>query len=263
LPKVFFKKPWVGQQNDENRGKKEIKMPTISLLEMLKSGVHFGHQKQRWHPKMKQFIYTTRSGVHIIDLEKTSEKLQEACDFITEIVQKGGKILFVATKRQAQNMVKKIAIDLRMPYVSEHWIGGCLTNFETITKLPGRLKELRKNREKGELEKYTKLERLKFDKEITELEKMVGGIESMTSLPQAVFIIDLKTEKTAVSEARKKKIPIIAIVDTNCNPDLIDYPVPGNDDAIKSLQLITGLVAQAIKEGQAEALSGKVKEEVK
>lgn len=225
-------------------------MQEISLEEMLKAGVHFGHQKQRWHPKMKPYIYTTRGGVHIIDLEKTAEKLQIALDFLADVVGRGGSVLLVATKRQAQAIVKKAAAESGMPHITERWIGGTLTNYETISKLVKRLKDLRNKREKGELTKYTKLEQLQFDKEIKDLEVTVGGIETMSGLPQAIFIVDLKKEKTALKEARKKKIPIVAIVDTNCNPDLVDYPIPANDDATKALNFIMRYVVAAIIQGR-------------
>jgi small subunit ribosomal protein S2 len=230
--------------------KKGINMQEVSLLDMLKAGVHFGHQKQRWHPKMKPYIYTTRAGVHIIDLEQTAAKLSAACDFITATVKTGGTVLFVATKRQAQSIVKTVADEVHMPSITNHWIGGTLTNFDTIHKLISRLKDLRSKRERGELAKYTKLEQLQFSKEITDLEKSVGGIEKMSTLPQALFIVDLKTEKTALREARKKKIPIVAIVDTNCNPDLVDYPIPANDDATKSLQFLMRIITATIKTAQ-------------
>ena len=221
-------------------------MKEIPLLDMLKSGVHFGHQKRRWHPKMKPYIHTSRSGIYIIDLEKTAEKLKEACDFISETVSTGGKILFVATKRQAQTIVQEAAREAGMLFVTERWIGGTLTNFENISKLIRRLKDLRSKKQKGELDKYTKREQLQFTEEIEYLEKLVGGIEQMEKLPQALFVVDVRKEKTAVREARKKKIPVIAMVDTNCNPDLIDYPIPANDDAIKAIKIIISAVLDSI-----------------
>lgn len=225
-------------------------MQEISLLEMLKSGVHFGHQKKRWHPQMKPYIYTMRGGVHIIDLEKTAEKLQAACDFVSSVISQGGTILFVATKQQAKEIARKQAEATGMPYVVERWLGGTLTNFENISKLVQRLKELRTKKEKGELAKYTKREQLQFDEEIQSLGKVVGGIESMGRLPQALFIIDIKKEKTALSEARKKNIPVVGVVDTNSNPKLVDYPIPANDDASKSIAYLADAIAAAIVEGQ-------------
>lgn len=221
-------------------------MQEISLLEMLKSGVHFGHQKRRWHPKMAPYIYTVRGGVQIIDLEKTAEKLKEACDFVKQTVTAGGTILFVATKRQAQPIVRRWAEAAGMPYVVERWLGGTLTNFENIARLVQRLKELRTQKQQGEFSKYTKREQLQFEEEMRNLEKVVGGIETMGRLPQALFLIDVKKEKTAFREARKRAIPVIAIADTNCNPSIIDYPIPANDDATKSIELITRVIAETV-----------------
>lgn len=236
-------------------------MQDISLLEMLKSGVHFGHQKRRWHPKMKPYIYTIRGGVQIIDLEKTADKLQAAGDFISKTVSQGGKILFVATKRQAQALIKKCAQETKMPYVVERWLGGTLTNFDNISKLVHHLKDLRKKKEQGELSKYTKREQMQFNKEIENLEKIVGGIEAMGQLPQALFLVDIKKEKTALREARKKKIPIIALVDTNCNPELADFPIPANDDATKSIEFIANTITEAIIQAQ-KGLATKKNEKV-
>ncbi|MDD5040762.1 MAG: 30S ribosomal protein S2 [Patescibacteria group bacterium] len=226
-------------------------MQEASLLDMLKSGVHFGHQQRRWHPKMKPFIYTSRSGVNIIDLEQTALKLREACDFLASMVSRGGVILFVGSKRQAQPIVKRAALETGMPYVTERWIGGTMTNFENISKRIHRLKDLRSQRDRGELEKYTKHEQLKFDEEIKELEELIGGIETLNQLPAAMFVVDVRREKTAIREARKKKVPIVAMVDTNCNPEMIDYPIPANDDATKSIKLIVDIVAQSIKAAKA------------
>lgn len=226
-------------------------MEQQALLDMLKSGVHFGHQARNWHPKMKPFIFTTRGGIHIIDLEKTAVQLSHAMTFVSDLAARGGTILFVTTKRQATAIVKKAAETSSMPAVTERWIGGTLTNFENILSLVHRLKDLRRQRDTGELGKYTKRERLKKEEEIANLEKSVGGIEGLEKLPDAVFIIDIKKERTAVREARKRKIPIVAIVDTNANPDLVDYAIPGNDDATKSISLLTDAVAHAVQEGVA------------
>lgn len=225
-------------------------MHTISLLEMLKNGVHFGHQAKNWHPKMKSFIFTVRGGIHIIDLEKTAEYLQYAVDFITDKVANGGKVLFITTKRQAQEIVKQAASSVDMPAVTERWIGGTLTNFDNIALLVRHLKELRDQRDSGEFEKYTKLEQLKKTEEIANLEKSVGGIENLSKLPDVVFIVDIKKEKTALREARKKKIPVVAMVDTNVNPDLVDYPIPANDDATKSITLLVQAISEAVVAGQ-------------
>jgi len=245
----------------KTEAKKETIMIDISLEEMLKKGVHFGHQKAKWYPKMKPYLFTTRRGVHIIDLEKTAEKIQEAFEFITKTVKADGQILFVATKRQAQEIVKKYAKEADSPYLAERWIGGLLTNYSVVSSLVKKLKKLRREKETGELDKYTKKEQLKFHKEIEQLEKIVGGIENLKGLPQALFIIDIGQEKTALKEARKKKIPIIAMVDTNNNPNLVDYPIPANDDATKSIDYITSKIAQCIKEGSAKKGEDKPKEE--
>ena len=222
-------------------------MTEVSLMEMLKNGVHFGHQTKYWHPKMKPYIHTNRGGLYIIDLEKTADKLKQACDFLSKTVASGGKVLFISTKQQAQPIIKAAAKEVKMPYITDRWIGGTLTNFNNITKLVRRLKDLRKKRDEGELEKYTKLERLKFNEEIEYLEKLVGGIENLEKLPQALFIVDIKKEKTAVREARNKKIPIVAMADTNVNPELVDYPIPANDDATKSIKFIVKTIIESIK----------------
>ena len=222
-------------------------MKEYSLLEMLQSGIHFGHQQKFWHPKMKPYIYTTRGGLCIIDLEQTAEKLKQAVEFIQKIAGRGGKVLLVSTKRQAQPIVKKAAAETGMPYVTERWVGGTLTNFENISKLVRRLKDLRSKRDSGELQKYTKREQMKFAEEIENLEKLVGGIENLEKMPAAMFVIDIKKEKTAIREARNRKVPIIAITDTNVNPDLVDYPIPANDDATKSLKYIVDAIVEGLK----------------
>lgn len=225
-------------------------MQDISLLEMLKSGVHFGHQKSRWHPKMKPYIYSVRGGVQIINLEKTQEALQKAVQYIKEVVAKQGTILFVGTKRQAKKIVKKHAEASGAPYITERWLGGLFTNFSTISKLLAKLKRLQADKVKGELDKYTKRERLKFDEKINKLKLIVGGIEDLTKLPDAVFIVDIKKERTCLQESIKMGIPLIALVDTNTNPTLVDYPIPANDDATKSIDLICGIIAQAVADGK-------------
>lgn len=241
-------------------------MQEISLLEMLKSGVHFGHQKSRWHPKMKPYIYTVRGGVHIINLEKTQEALKKAARYVEEVVSKQGTILFVGTKRQAKKIVKKHAEASGVPYITERWLGGLFTNFSTVSKLLAKLKKLQAEKAKGELDKYTKRERLKFDEKINKLKLIVGGIKDLIKLPEAVFIIDIKKERTCLKEAIKMGIPLIAVVDTNTNPTLVDYPIPANDDAIKSIDLICGVIAQAVcagKEKKQEADLATQKEIVK
>lgn len=239
-------------------------MPEIpDLLTMLKSGVHFGHQLSRRHPKMEPYIFTAKSGVSIINLEITQEKLVEALAFTRKIVANGGTILFLGTKRQAQPIITKYAKECGMPYITERWLGGTFTNFNEIRKLIRKFTSLKKKKETGELDKYTKKEKLEFEHEIENLEKMVGGIESLSKIPDAVFICGLKKEKTAVAEANKKNIPIVATCDTNDNPNLITYPIPANDDAIKSIELIVNLICQAVKEGIKEREGKKSAEEVK
>lgn len=217
---------------------------------MLKSGVHFGHQQSKRNPKMKPYIFTAKSGFHIIDLEQTQVKLAQALEFVKTIVANGGTILFLGTKRQAQGIVKKYAQQCGMPFITERWLGGTFTNFGEVSRVIKRLTQLKKDKAEGNLGKYTKKEQLDFTREIDKLEAMVGGIESLSKIPDAIFVVDIKKDKTAVAEAQKRNIPIVALCDTNVNPDKITYPIPANDDAIKSIELITSLVAQAVAEGQ-------------
>ncbi len=224
-------------------------MRDISLPELLKSGVHFGHHVSRWHPKMKPYIFASRSGVYIIDLEKTSDCLKSAQDFIKTTVGKGGTILFVGTKRQARPIVQAAAVGVSMPYVIERWLGGTFTNYPTISKMTKRLTHLKEERASGNLEKYTKKEQLTFGEEITRLEKLVGGIERMARIPNVLFVVDVKQEKTAVREAIAMKVPVVALVDTNVSPAGIAYPIPSNDDATKAIQIITEAIAEAVEEG--------------
>jgi small subunit ribosomal protein S2 len=234
-------------------------MPEVpTLLEMLKSGVHFGHQTSRWHPKMKPYIFTQRNGIHIINLEETQAKLKEAVDFIRKTVQNGGVILFVGSKKQAQSIIERHAKDCGMPYVTERWLGGTMTNFSVILKLIRKLKDLKKKSEKGELEKYTKKEQLEFKREIEKLEKSIGGIQYMEKIPEAIFILDIKKEKTAFEEAKKRRIKIIAVCDTNVNPKDVDYIIPGNDDATKSIELIVGFISESIKEAKELSKAGEI-----
>lgn len=219
------------------------------LLTMLKSGVHFGHQNSKRHPKMKPYIFTSKSGFHIIDLEQTQTKLKEALEFVKTIVANGGTILFLGTKRQAQGIVVKYAKQCGMPYVTQRWLGGTFTNFGEISRVIKRLTKLKKDKDEGKLDKYTKKEKLEFDREIEKLDGIVGGIETLDKVPDAIFVIDVKKEKTAVSEAMKKNIPVVAMCDTNVNPDKVTYCIPANDDAVKSIELITSLVTEAVEEG--------------
>ncbi len=227
-----------------------IKTPTT--LEMLQAGVHFGHQIGRWHPKMEQYIFGERNGVHIIDLEKTAANLEKAQDFIRKIVSDNGTILFLSTKKQAQEIMRAQAQKCGMPYLTSRWIGGFLTNFPIIMKLFQKYKDLVRKRESGELNKYTKKEQLDFEKEINKLEAIVYGVKDLERLPQAIFMWDVKSEKTAVAEAITKKIPIIGICDTNCNPEGIDYIIPSNDDATKAINLIVTYIADCVLDNKKE-----------
>jgi small subunit ribosomal protein S2 len=225
-------------------------MSDVSLKELLEAGAHFGHQTRRWNPKMQQYIYGARGGVHIIDLTKTSVLLKEATDFARETAAAGGKVLLVGTKRQAAPVVKDEAIAADMPYVVERWLGGMLTNFRTIRLQVQRLKKLETGLESGDyLSKYNKKEVLDFTNEASALDRVFGGIKNMDGLPGAVFLVDVPKESIAVAEARKLGIPVIAIADTNADPDLIDYPIPANDDAIRTVRIITHQIAQAAAEG--------------
>jgi len=225
-------------------------MPEIpTLVAMLKAGVHFGHQTSHWHPKMAPFIFGVRNGFHIINIEETQKKLKEAIEFVKEIASKGGVVLFIGTKKQAQDIVKKYAQECKMPYINERWLGGTFTNFVVIKKLVKKFKNIKEKRDLGKWEKYTKKERLEFEKEVARLEEILSGIENLEKIPEAIFILDAKQEATALKEAKKKKVTVIAICDTNVNPGDIDYIIPANDNAAKSLELITSLIAEAIKEG--------------
>ncbi len=225
-------------------------MRDIVLLDMLKAGLHFGHQQSRRHPKMDPFIFTTRGGVSIINLEKTKTLLTQAGAYAQEVVAGGGTVLFVGTKRQARDIIITAAQTAGMPYVVDRWIGGLFTNFSHVRQLIISLDRLKTQRASGELGKYTKKEQLDFEAEITRLEKLVGGLGAMERLPQAIFVVDIKTEKTAVREARAVNIPILAMCDTNVNPAPIQFPIPSNDDATKAVTYVTGLLVEAITEGR-------------
>lgn len=231
-------------------------MSIISMKQLLEAGVHFGHQTRRWNPKMKEYIFTERNGIYIIDLQKTVKKLEEAYEFVKNLSSEGGKILFVGTKKQAQESVMEEAKRCDMFYVNQRWLGGMLTNFRTIRKRVERLKELEKMEQEGTFDVLPKKEVLNLKREKERLEKYLGGIKEMNSLPDALFIVDPRKEKIAVAEARKLNIPIVAIVDTNCDPDEIDYVIPGNDDAIRAVKLIAEKIADAVLEGrQGEQLN--------
>lgn len=225
-------------------------MVSVKMKELLQAGVHFGHQTRRWNPKMKQFIFGARNGIYIIDLQKTSRRLSDALNFISRVASRGGSVLFVGTKRQAQEVVVEEARRSNQHYIDQRWLGGTLTNFATIRRSINRLKTLEEMSE-DESAKLTKKERSKIDKELGRLNKTLGGIKNMERLPQAVFVVDPQKEKIAVAEANKLGIPVVAVVDTNCDPDPIDYPIPGNDDAIRAIKLFAGCFADAIIEGSA------------
>jgi small subunit ribosomal protein S2 len=228
----------------------KYKVPKIQ--EMIDAGVHFGHQTKRWHPKMEPYIYTVSKGVHIIDLEKTEEMLRKACDFLYEQASMGKVIVFVGTKKQSKDIIEKEAKRSGALYVNERWVGGTITNFETIKKNIDKLLNYLKNREDGKFSIYTKKERLLIDREIEKLQASYGGISSLKKTPEVLFVVDPKREKTAIREAKKSGVSVVAIVDTNANPKDIDYPIPGNDDAIKSVALIVRAIADAVEEGYKE-----------
>ena len=230
-------------------------MISIGVKELLEAGVHFGHQTRRWNPKMKRFIFDARNGIHIIDLSKSLSQLEAACDFLTTTVRQGGKVLFVGTKKQAQQAVKETAKESNQYFVTERWLGGTLTNFNTIKKSINRLLEIEKMEADGSLAAYVKQEQAVIRREAARLVKYFDGIRAMDKadkLPKAMFVVDIKREHNAVAEARRMKIPLVAIVDTNCDPDLVDYPIAGNDDAIRSVRMILATVAQVITRAQAE-----------
>ncbi|WP_027408713.1 30S ribosomal protein S2 [Anoxybacteroides tepidamans] len=225
-------------------------MSVISMKQLLEAGVHFGHQTRRWNPKMKKYIFTERNGIYIIDLQKTVKKVEEAYNFVRDLAANGGKILFVGTKKQAQDSVKEEAERSGMFYVNQRWLGGTLTNFETIQKRIKRLKEIERMAEDGTFDVLPKKEVIGLKKELERLEKFLGGIKEMKQLPDALFVIDPRKERIAVAEARKLNIPIVGIVDTNCDPDEIDYVIPANDDAIRAVKLLTAKIADAILEAK-------------
>lgn len=229
-------------------------MKEISLLELLQSGAHFGHKTSRWNPKMKPYIFTVRNDIHILDLEKTRKALTKAVEFVGSIAQTGGTILFIGTKRQARSIIEKQAQVAGQPYINVRWLGGTFTNFKTIQKTVRKLEKLQELKANGQLaSRYTKKERLLVEREIEKLEKLFAGMKDMKRIPQAVFIADINYDDIALAEARKMKVPVIAIVDTNSNPEGVDYPIPCNDDATAAIELVTSVVATAVKEKKAIA----------
>ncbi|MCJ7804950.1 30S ribosomal protein S2 [Patescibacteria group bacterium] len=232
------------------KAKSEIK---IGLKDLLDAGCHFGHQAQRWNPKMAPFLYGVRDGVHIFDLAKTKEGLEKAAEFAKQIASQGGQIIFVGTKRQAQAIIKEEALRVKMPFISERWLGGLLTNFDNLKKSIDKLKDLKAKKALGELEKYTKKENILIDREIARLERFFGGLVDLKELPAALFVVDVKKEQAALKEAAKKNIPVIAVVDSNTDPDLVDWVIPANDDAVGSVKLIVSLIAEAVNCGRQMA----------
>ena len=225
-------------------------MSVVAMKQLLEAGVHFGHQTRRWNPKMAEYIFTERNGIYIIDLQKTVKKIEEAYNFVREVTENGGEILFVGTKKQAQDSIREEAGRVGMHYVNARWLGGMLTNFKTIKKRIDRLYQLKKMEEDGTFELLPKKEVLKLHGEMEKLEKYLGGIKEMKKLPGAMFVVDPKKERIAICEARRLNIPVVAIVDTNCDPDEVDYVIPGNDDAIRAVKLITFTMANAVLEGR-------------
>ena len=224
-------------------------MSHITMKQLLEAGVHFGHQTRRWNPKMKPFIFGERNGIHIIDLQQTLKYFEIAYEFVKDTVAEGGKVLFVGTKRQAQDTIREEATRCGMYYVDHRWLGGTLTNFRTIRQSVEKLKRIEQWMEDGTIERFPKKERLKLERLRQKLERNLGGIKDMESLPQVLYVVDPKKEEIAVLEARKLGIPVVAITDTNCDPDLIDYIIPGNDDAIRAIKLLTSRIADAVLEG--------------
>ncbi len=244
-------------------------MASVSMRELLEAGVHFGHQTRRWNPKMKKYIFQPRDGIYILDLHQTIECLERACNFVRERCAEGAKILFVGTKKQAQEVIREAAEQTGMFYVNRRWIGGLLTNFQTIRKCVERMKELERMKEEGVFERLPKKEAVRLEDELEKLKRYYEGVRDMEELPDIVYVVDTRKEENAVREARRLEIPLVAIVDTNCDPDEIDYPIPGNDDAVRSIRLITSKIVEAALEGKqiaeqkaAEEEALKEKEEV-
>ena len=236
-------------------------MSVVSMKQLLEAGVHFGHQTRRWNPKMAEYIYMERNGIYIIDLQKTVKKLEEAYNFVRDVAANGQSILFVGTKKQAAEAVKEEASRVGMYYVNARWLGGMLTNFKTMRTRIDRLAQLKKMQEDGTFDMLPKKEVMKHMGEMEKLEKYLGGVKDMKKLPGALFIVDPRKERNAINEARKLNIPIVAIVDTNCDPDEIDYVIPGNDDAIRAIRLISSVMANAIQEGKQGADADEKAEE--
>ena len=223
----------------------------VSMKSLLEAGVHFGHETKRWNPRMKRYIFTHRNGIHIIDLQQTATLLEKACDFIRQVVEEGEEILFVGTKRQAQEAIEEEAKRCAMPYVRQRWLGGTLTNFATIQGRIDYLVRLEDMKERGDFERLPKKEALKLDEKIKRLNRLLGGVKEMTRIPGALFIIDPSKERIPLAEAKRVGVPAVAVLDTNCNPEEVDYPIPANDDAIKAVRLLCSTIADAVLEGKA------------
>ncbi len=247
---------------EEITKREELKMAVVAMKQLLEAGVHFGHQTRRWDPKMAEYIFQARNGIHIIDLQKTSKKLDEAYSFIKEQAEEGKTILFVGTKKQAQECMKEAALKCGMFYIDQRWLGGMLTNFGTIRTRVQRLKDLETMQEDGTFDILPKKEVILLKKEMEKLEKNLGGIKDMEELPGVIFLVDPKKERIAILEAKKLGIPVVGLVDTNCNPEELDYPIPGNDDAIRAVKLIADVMANAVIEGkQGESFEPEMQEE--
>ena len=227
-------------------------MLSIGIKELFEAGVHFGHQTRRWNPKMKPYIFEARNGIHLIDLQQTLQQLESACNFLAGTVRKGGTVLFVGTKKQAQSVVRETAEECGQPYITDRWLGGQLTNLKTVKQSLGKLKHIEQMEADGSINNYVKQEQARHRRAKNRLLKNLGGVRHMDKAPEAIFIVDLKREHNAVAEARKLRIPIAAIVDTNCDPDLVDYPIAGNDDAIRSIRVILATIGQSTTQAMAE-----------
>jgi small subunit ribosomal protein S2 len=247
-------------KEEESRRKTGDRMKKVELTQLLEAGAHFGHLTRRWNPKMKPYIFMEKNGIHIIDLKKTQELLSVACDEISKIAADGKKVLFVGTKKQAKNIIETEARRCGQNWVSERWLGGMLTNFATIRKSVKRLNNIEKQETDGTFDKITKKERLILSREKDKLKKVLEGVESLSKLPGALFVVDVKKEDIAVKEANRLNIPVFAIVDTNCDPDPIDYVIPANDDAVKTIEIITKQIADSIIEGEAKLKEKKAEE---
>jgi small subunit ribosomal protein S2 len=233
-------------------------LPVVSMRELLEAGVHFGHQTRRWNPKMRRYIFTERGGIYIIDLQQTLELVEQAAAFVRNVAERGGSVLFVGTKKQGQDAVEEEATRVGMPYVNHRWLGGLLTNWRTISERLERMHELRRLRDEGQLELLPPKERITMMNELEKLETNLGGVTDMKGVPDAIFVVDLRKEQLAIREARRLGLPVVALVDTNCDPDDADYVIPGNDDAIRSCSLIVRVIANAIEAGKSKVTADEM-----